>query len=425
MFVTNVPIIALVVAMIAAVHQESAKRSWWDRTGPVTSQHATHRVRSDCGEASTLAAVNRVDAVWRSVADAFGTLRPRELAPQDLLLFAKREDLDDTVRSQLGVEVSGPAFAFYSPLGHGIAICEEDSPSPVIERGIAAAAASEYLRLTCGGDLPPAMREGLADLIARSGRAGDGARGGIGAAGVACVGEFVASGGAIPLRELLRIPDAAWTTRRKAADGHKVCEEAASFVRFLAQLPKGALATYLRGVSGGMSSDQSLANALGVRTDADWEQLDGRWREYAKLERASAVETVRERLAFLADGLQRLDAEGATPASAADLGRDLSDRKHVFPSAWAPGFSRVTAADEGVFTPALGLSDDAPRRRGSSPVVRKGAFTLVAPQGTARVAAAPIPEVHVEGAKPRLKVSWHRTRNEPEAPWVWSIVPLD
>ncbi len=334
------------------------------------------------------------------------------------------EDLDDTMRSQLAVDPSGPLFAFYSPLGHGIAFCEEDTPTPILERALGAAVASEYLRLTVGGDLPPALRDGLADLIARSGRAQDGAQGGIGAAGVACVRGLIERGEAIPLRALMSLDPPSWRTRVGSAGGH-TGEQAASVIRFLAQLPRGTLVSYLRALSGGMTSDQAIEQTLGVRSDDDWVAFDAQWRAFALKERAVPMETVRERLALLAAGLVRLAAEGSAPVGATELARDLRDRSFAFPDSWRPGFSRVSAGDDGVFSPGLAAAEDAGRRAPAQGNGKLGAFTLVAAKGSARPRAAPLPEIHVDGAKPRLKVNWHQTRAEPEAPWVWSIVPMD
>lgn len=413
----------------AAQDGVAAKASWWERTASSVAPSRTHRVRSDLDARRTSLIATEVDTIAAAVDRALGTLRPRESAPRDLLIFATREDLDDTLRSQLAVEPLGPIMAFRSPLGHGIAFTEEDAPGPIRERTLAAALACEVLRGSCGGDLPVALQSGIADLVAR-GWAGVGAgSGGIGDAAVHRVRAAIDAGTALATRELLQLDGAGWSTRCAADSAGALSEQAASLVRMLAGTPRSpeqqAFLQYLRELSLGASHPAAIAAVYGIVTDGEWAEFDRRWREFAKSERASPEETARERLAFLGEGLSALEAEGETPSDLAGLERDLKDRAFVTPRGWRPGFSVVHSSWQGVFTPGESSMERADlKERPSARSARAAAFVLNPPRVTGDDRHSP-PEITTSGGKVRLRLSWQKTRSDPEAPWVWLITPMD
>ena len=407
-----------------------AKASWWDRTAKSIVPAGTHRVRSDADPRQASAIAAQVDALWSAVAQALGPLRIRALAPRDLLVFATREDLDDTMRSQLAIDATGPVFAFRSPLGIGIALSEENAPAPMLERGLAAAVVAEYLRSTCGADLPPAIEIGLADLVSRGSVGGNRGSGGIGDAGLCRVRTAASGTSARTPRELLEIDASAWRTKAAADRAGVLQEQASSLVRFLAGQPRSAEAAaflrYLHGVSAGMTHDTSFASAFGVVSDEDWAVLGRRWREHLMAERANPDETTRERLAFLGEGLRALDGEGVVAASFAQLARDLGDRSFAGPSPWRPGFSVVEARCASVFTPTLPCDTESEsNRKGKSGGAATASFTLVPGVKASQGASGTPPEITTTGVRQRLRLSWHRTRADPEAPWVWSIETMD
>lgn len=413
-------LVALVMASTANASPQAAKSSWWDRTANSQFSAQSHRIRSDLPQATSQSTAEGIDRLWLSVDSGLGQLRPRSLGLQQALLFFSQEDLTETLRTQFAVDAPSEACAFFSPLGQGIAVCTEDTPPPVCTRALTAAIVGEYLRICCGGDLPPALQTGLADLLARVDHSG--LESGIGEAGLAITRDCAASTTGPRVRDLLLMDRDAWKLGQATGASEQLNEQASSVVRFLtaqgASIGLAHFQRYLRLVCEGTMSADAFALVYGVRDDAGWEQFDARWRAFALAEKPSATETVRERLAFLGEGLRALDGEGATPSDLARLELELKERDIVSPAQWRPGFSQVRSQAQGAGDPtgSTGASGSAAKPK---PRAKGAHFELGAVQ--AGVGKAP-PEILVVGDhKIRLKLIWLKTRPEPEAPWVWDI----
>jgi len=430
--------IAVFVVLFAAASAASqteprAQAPWWERTASSTHAGKTHVLRGDLSAGSLAASSRAIDAQWQQIDALLGSLRPRSRSVQQVLVFDAFDDLADTLRSKFAIDPPGHAFAFFSPLGQGVAICTEDVAPPQAIRGLAAALTAEYLRLCCGGDVPPAIECGLLDLVARTDPRGIGT----GAAAIAVVRQSLAEKSALSLFELLVKDRKEWEEDCASSDSSAMQEQAASFVRFLLSgkggMKAGAFTQFLQEISYGSTAWTAFARVYGIATDRDWAELDKRWRDFAQKEQPSANETLRERLAFLAEGLLMLDRVGAAPSNFTELSQSLTDRSFVWPMRWRPGFSPVRAADSASFHPV-----DAPARKGSS--AKQAEFTWTA---AAQPAAGPAPPAPSPGggaqqppSAPRLptisssdppgrglQIRWIKTREQPEAPWVWDLVP--
>jgi len=348
---------------------------------------------------------------------------------QQVLVFAAFDDLADTLRSQFAVDPPGHAFAFFSPLGQGVAICTEDVAPPQAIRGLAAALTAEYLRLCCGGDVPPAIECGLLDLVARADPRGSGT----GAAGIATVQAVLKDKSALSLFDLLVKDRKEWDEACASSDTGALQEQAASLVRFMLSgkggMKAGAFTQFLRDISYGATAWSAFARVYGIASDRDWSEFDKRWRDFAQKEQPSANETLRERLAFLAEGSLLLEREGTPPSSFAELSQSLTDRAFIWPKRWRPGFSTVRATDASSFRPV-----DSPARKGGS--AKQPEFTWTAPAPPAAAPAAPsgAPPAPLSAPQPAtisssdppgraLQIRWLKTRVQPEAPWVWDLVP--
>jgi len=410
-----------------------AQAPWWERTASSTHSGKTHLVRGDLSADSLAASSRAIDAQWQQIDALLGSLRPRSRSVQQVLVFDAFDDLADTLRSKFAIDPPGHAFAFFSPLGQGVAICTEDVAPPQAIRGLAAALAAEYLRLCCGGDVPPAIECGLLDLVARTDPRGNGT----GAAAIAVVHQALAEKSALSLFELLVKDRKEWEEDCANSDSSAMQEQASSFVRFLLSgkggLKAAAFTQFLQEISYGSTAWTAFERVYGIATDRHWAELDKRWRDFAQQEQPSATETLRERLAFLAEGLLMLDRAGASPSSFTELSQSLTDRSFSWPMRWRPGFSPVRAADAASFRPV-----DAPARKGSSAKQAEFTWTAAAQPGagSAPSAAPPSGGAQQPPSAPRLpiisssdppgrglQIRWIKTREQPEAPWVWDLVP--
>lgn len=413
-------------ASAGAMQSVVARASWWERTEKSEVAAESHRVRSDLAAKVSHSTATGIDRTWSMIDAALGSLRPRTRGLQQALLFQSQEDLSETMRTRFAIDPPSEAFAFRSPLGQGIAVCTEDIPAPIASRGLLAALCGEYMRLTCGADLPPALQFGLLDLVARWDATGAG--GGIGDAGAARVRGAIAKKGSPTVRDLLAMSALQWANGLSGDATGALCECAASIVRFLtrANAPGGVAAfqNYLRLVAEGTPSADAFAGAYGLATIADWNDFDTQWRAFAQRERPNPIETLRERLAFFGEGLRLLESEGAPPTDFEALSIALTDRDFVAPKSWRPGFSQVRAECANVFTPSEGCAassdaEAAPTKRppNAKPAGRSARFVF----GPPSEAGSPRTIAVQDSQSLRLKLTWFKTRTQAEAPWVWDV----
>ncbi len=403
---------------ITSESQQVARSSWWDRSAKRITQAETHRVRSDLPPLVTRTTAEGIDRLWLSIDDGLGKLRPRSRGLQQALFFSTHEDLAETMRSQFAVDAPSGAFAFFSPLGQGIAVCAEDTPRPVAARGLSAAVGGEYLRLSCGADLAPVLHAGVLDYLARLDANGTG--GGIGEAGAAVVRKSVASATALSMFELMSMTTQEWNDAIAKDSSGALREQAASVVRFLTRssgsTAMGYFQNFLRQVAEGTQSFEAFSAVYGLRDDRGWEAFDKQWRSFAKSEKSSSVETLRERLAYFGEGMRMLDGQGGRPADFEALVVALQDRKFASPIAWGPGFSKVDSTNSSVFTPI-----DPYEQATKNPPKRSKSCRFEFEAPPKELPDRPASIVTVDCPVDRVKLTWVKTRPEPEALWVWEI----
>lgn len=397
-----------------------ARESWWDRTSKTMFVATSHRIRSDLPAKTNVSTAEGIDRLWFTIDAGLGQLRPRSRGLQQALLFTTQEDLSEIMRSQFAVDAPSEAFAFFSPLGQGIAVCTEDIPAPFAARGLTAAIGAEYLRLSCGADLAPALQVGILDFLAR--RDSKGASGGIGEAGIAIVRKSVTDAKSISMLDFISMTAEEWKQAVAQDSTGSLREQSSSVVRFLTQSNTAANASffqqYLRLVSEGTPNFSAFSSVYGLRDERGWEDFDKQWKAFALKEKSSANETLRERLAFLAEGLRQLDKEGVLPVDFAALEVALKDRNFVSPTQWRPGFSQIQASEPNAFTPTQPYENAS----GAKPLPNRSKpphFEFEAPKKGEE--KQPPSVLAMDVPNDRSKVVWFKTRPEPEAPWVWDI----
>ncbi len=413
-------ILGVTVGIATSSFAQVARESWWDRTSKTMFVANSHRIRSDLPVKTNSSTAEGIDRLWFTIDAGLGQLRPRSRGLQQALLFTSQEDLSETMRSQFAVDAPSDAFAFFSPLGQGIAVCTEDVPAPFAARGLTAAIGAEYLRLSCGADLAPALQVGILDFLAR--RDSKGVGGGIGEAGIAIVRKHVTDAKAISMLDFISMTAQEWKQGVAQDSNGALREQSASVVRFLTQSNTAANASifqqYLRLVSEGMPNFAAFSSVYGLRDERGWEDFDKQWKAFALKEKSSANETLHERLAYLAEGLRQLDKEGALPVDFAALEVALKDRNFVSPTQWRPGFSQIQASEPNVFTPTLPYENAS----GAKPLPNRSKpprFELEEPKKGEE--KQPPSVLAIDVSNDRSKVVWFKTRPEPEAPWVWDI----
>ena len=413
-------ILGVTVGIATSSFAQVARESWWDRTSKTMFVASSHRIRSDLPAKTNVSTAEGIDRLWFTIDAGLGQLRPRSRGLQQALLFASQEDLSETMRSQFAVDAPSDACAFFSPLGQGIAVCTEDVPAPFAARGLTAAIGAEYLRLSCGADLAPALQVGILDFLAR--RDSKGVGGGIGEAGIAVVRKILTDAKAISMLDFMSMTAQEWK-QAVAQDSNGVLrEQSASVVRFLTQSNTAANASifqqYLRLVSEGMPNFAAFSSVYGLRDERGWEDFDKQWKAFALKEKSSANETLHERLAYLAEGLRQLDKEGALPVDFAALEVALKDRNFVSPTQWRPGFSQIQASEPNTFTPTQPYENAS----GAKPLPNRSKpprFEFEEPKKGEE--KQPPSVLAIDVSNNRSKVVWFKTRPEPEAPWVWDI----
>jgi hypothetical protein len=352
-----------------------------------------------------------------------GAMRPRSQEPLHGLVFVLRDDFLDTLRVQFAVDGVAPGHAFSSPMGRGIACVIEDVPPQEVARALRVAAVDEVCAVAMGAELAPWLVAGAADAVARrTGVPLGSAPMAAGQAAVDAVRDATGRSSAAEIaRELLGRSVAEYAARATAREGIQH-ECAASIARFVASLDRsdgGArLPRLARALNDGSEPFTAAADVIGLRTERDWSAFGDAWQRFAAQERADARQTAFERLAFLAEGLRVVRADGEEPEDFAALARSLSDRGFAWPRVARAGWSVVKAAVPESFAVPGGVWPPAP--------VPEGARVAPGPRFVLERVPGQLASVATEGLDGGdMRVEWLATRPDPEAPLVWQIVRKD
>ena len=111
-----------------------------------------------------------------------------------------------------------------------------------------------------------------------------------------------------------------------------------------------------------------------------------------------------------------LDGQGGRPADFEALVVALQDRKFASPIAWGPGFSKVDSTNSSVFTPI-----DPYEQATKNPPKRSKSCRFEFEAPPKELPDRPASIVTVDCPVDRVKLTWVKTRPEPEALWVWEI----
>jgi hypothetical protein len=105
----------------------------------------------------------------------------------------------------------------------------------------------------------------------------------------------------------------------------------------------GRFSRIARALNDGADPVQAAHDVIGLHRDSDWAAFGDAWSRFAATEQPDPRQTAFERLAFLAEGMRAVRADGEEPADFAALARSLADRRFVWPRFSRPGWSVVSA----------------------------------------------------------------------------------
>lgn len=379
--------------------------------------------RSDATRAQVRAVAGEIAAGVSDAAALLGPLRPRSQEPLHGLVFVLRDDFLDTLRVHFAVNGVAPGHAFASPIGRGIACVIEDLPPQEVARALRVAALDESCAVAMGAELAPWLVAGAGDAVAR--RTGVPLGSPPMTAGDAAVSvvraELERQPAAALAKGLIGRSSSEYAAQALEAEGIQH-ELASSLVRFVASMDQsdGArrLARLARALNDGAEPAVAAADIIGLRRDGDWAAFGDAWRQFTAQERADPRQTAFERLAFLAEGLRAVRADGEEPEDFAALARSLADRSFAWPRVARPGWSVVRASVPESFAVPGGVWPPAP--------VTEGARVAPGPRFVLERAPGERASVATEGLDGGdMRVEWLATRPDPEAPLVWQIVRKD
>ena len=402
-----------------------AQASWWERTQAArASLPGSRRVfRSDATRAQVQAVAGEIAAGADGANALLGALRPRSQEPLHGLVFVLRDDFLDTLRVHFAVHGVVPGHAFASPGGRGIACVIEDLPPQEVARALRVAAVDETCATAMGAEIAPWLVAGAGDAVARrTGVPLGSAPMAAGEAAIAAVrGALDRASADSVAREVMGRSVRAYAEQAVESEGvqHEI---AASLVRFIAALDQSDSANRLpriaRAINDGADPAIAAADVIGLHAARDWTAFGDSWRQFAARERADARQTAFERLAFLAEGLRALRADGEEPEDFAALSQSLADRSFTWPRVARPGWSVVKASVPGSFAVPGGVWPPAP--------VPEGVRAAPGPRFVMERAPGELASVATEGLDGGdMRVEWLATRPDPEAPLVWQIVRKD
>jgi hypothetical protein len=243
-----------------------------------------------------------------------------------------------------------------------------------------------------------------------------------GDAGIAAVrAELDRRSAATVAQELVTRPLREYSARAAEREGIEH-ELAASLARFICSMDQsdgaGRFVRIARALNDGADPVHATADVIGLHRESDWAAFGDAWSRFASSERPDPRQTAFERLAFLAEGLRAVRADGEEPEDFAALARSLVDRRFSWPRAARPGWSVVSATTPGSFSVPGGVwpPPSAPEGARAAPGPR---FVLESAPGE----RASVATEGLEGGD--MRVEWIATRHDPEAPLVWQIVRKD
>ncbi len=412
-----------------------ATASWWDRTSPgrrgaPTSKH--YRLRSDLPPDDTKRYAAHQDLMYGEYMKRLGSLRLRTPPALDVMMFAKRQDYLDTLRTRFGIDGSGSGGMFFvSQNGSALAYFTEGVPEARVKHVIQHEGFHQVAHAYFGNDLPPWVNEGLAEFFGEAIIVGnDVVLGQSRPSVVGTVAEAARDGKHLAFPDLLDMTGDRWNANLRSGDASLQYNQSWSMVHFLVYGDGGryqqAFEGLLRLLNNGVPSMPAFEQAFGLNDAQDVRDFEGRWSTFAQAMEPSPFAAAVERLEFLAVGLQSLAGKGTKddpwPKTLDQLRDRLRAMEFTYDQASHGYRRRLSATSDLLFQiPGATPQDD--------PAARPTAGFRVVPvdssklKGKARASeeADPTPPgIESFGLEPKdLRLDWTK---DAEGQWTWRVV---
>lgn len=401
-----------------------AQASWWDRTAPgrkgaPTSKH--YRIRSDLPLEETRRYAEHQDAMYKEYMKRLQSLRPRTPPVLDVLMFAKRQDYVDTLRTRFGINGTGSGGMFFiSPHGAALAYFTEGLPESRVKHVIQHEGFHQVAHAYFGSDLPPWISEGLAEYFGEAIRVGDDIV--LGQSRPDVVGRLADASAAeehLPFLDLLDMNSERWNANVQSGDAALQYNQSWSMVHFLVHGDDGKyqapFETLLRLLNEGVPSMPAFNRAFGLNDAEDVREFENRWRAFAQAMQPSPFATALERMEFLAEGMKSLKGSGAWPATLDELKARLREKDFTY-ALLSHGYRRrLKAEDDKLFS--------MPGEQGAFALEAFDPSALRRKKDRDAEAADPTPpSIVTQGLAPRdIRVNWIRTS---DGGWTWEAETL-
>jgi hypothetical protein len=312
------------LAAPAAGQQRQAQPSWWYRAPARAVGHYWVKTDLPAEPANTL--TQHLNLMHEEYAARLASLPARAPTPLNVLLFADREDYQETLRMRYGIRAAGTGGMFYvNPSGTALALWTGDLPPRRVLHVLRHEGFHQFAYSRFGTDLPLWVNEGLAELFGASVMV-DGALvvGQSSARMLDDVQSSIELGTYVAFDRMLTMTPQQWSEALEHDTAAGLYTQSWSMVHFLIYGDGGRyldrFERYLRLINAGHLSREAFVRAF--ETD-DFGAFERRWKEYAASTSASSFITALERLEFLAEGALELSRRGVVPGSLDELQEGL------------------------------------------------------------------------------------------------------
>ena len=406
-------VLAVVLAFSAVVaapsqDQRQAQGTWWDRAVEFDSRH--YRFKTDLRSRQAGGFARHFDLMHEQFAAHLAGLPPRAPMRLRVLIFSRREEYLQTLRTRWAVEGEGTGGMFFVGDSSAIvAFWTESLPPRRVHHVMQHEAFQQFAWTRFGDDLPVWLNEGLAEYYGYAVMARDQLIAGqAGPRVIDSVRQAIELKEYVPLRRLLAMTPGEWRRQVSTRRAGLLYDQAWSLAQFLLHGDAGRyrepLTRYLRLLNNGVIPEEAFARAFGDDIDA----LEGRWRDHAAALQPGAFVTAIERIEFLAEGALTLSREGVVPESLERMKTHLRRIDFSHEVGFQALATRLSAEDEASFEIPSPRDDDDDRR----PVfiVEKPSLWGLSPRERELEEIQPTPAViRTENLRPHnLLVEWER-----------------